>query len=379
MEQVLQVIQTIQSIDVMDIPLGKIIIVAVVILLTLMLRKLFIAIVVNRLEHLTKKTENDLDDQLIEVLKKPLGWLFLLGGLWVVQLIIAGEISPQLNETISKIIEIGIAFIICAIAYRAAPVLGQIVKNLTRKTNTDLDDLFVPYVPKLLRIAAVIVFLIKASNVLLGDAAAAILALLGGAGIAVGLILKDIVYDWFCTVVIFVDGLYKPGDWAAVSGLPGFVQVLEIGLRTTKLYVYQWGSIVKMPNSKMITGIVENWSQDRGDELEWGIVKDVKIDSISAKETATILKELEEKIKQIKGLNPSSVTVRFVNIEGNTRVFQIMAKNNDSWLYTEAEKEINIAILEVAEAHGIHNLSTVSVEFTNEIALSEKMRKELNN
>ena len=54
MEQVLQVIQTIQSIDVLNIPLGKIIIVAVVLLLTLMLRKVFIAIVVNRLEGLPK-------------------------------------------------------------------------------------------------------------------------------------------------------------------------------------------------------------------------------------------------------------------------------------------------------------------------------------
>ena len=54
MEQVWQVIQKIQSINVGNIPLGKIIIVAVVLLLTLMLRKVFIAIVVNRLEGLPK-------------------------------------------------------------------------------------------------------------------------------------------------------------------------------------------------------------------------------------------------------------------------------------------------------------------------------------
>ncbi|MGK7904372.1 MAG: mechanosensitive ion channel protein MscS [Hormoscilla sp.] len=378
MEQVLQVIQTIQSINVGNIPLGKIIIVAVVILLTLMLRKVFIAIVVNRLEGLTQKTETDLDDQLIDILKQPLGWLFLLGGLGVVQLIMAGNLSPQLNEIINKIIEIGIVFIICSIGYRAAPVLGQIVKRLTSKTNTDLDDLFVPYVPKLLRIAAVVVFLIKASNTLLGDAAAALLALLGGAGIAVGLILKDIVYDWFCTIVIFVDGLYKPGDWAFLSGV-GFVQVLEIGLRTSKLYNSQWGSIVKMPNSRMITGIVDNWSQNRGDEEEWGIVNDFKIDSISANKSATIIKELKEKIEQIKGLDPKSIIVRFVKIEGNARVFQIMAKNNDGWLYFDAEKDINLAILEVAEAHGIEHLATVSVELPNGIGISEKMRKALNN
>lgn len=379
MEQVLQVIQTIQSIDFLDIPLGKIIIVAVVLLLTLMLRKLFTAIVVNRIEHLTRKTETDLDDQLIGVLKQPIGWLFLLGGLFVVQLILAGNLSPQLNETISKIIELGVVFIFCSLVYRAAPVLGQIVTNLTSKTDTDLDDLFVPYIPKVFRIAAVVIFLIKASNILLGDAAAALIALLGGAGVALGLLLKDIVYDWFCTVVIFVDRLYKPGDWAGVSGLPGFVQVLEIGLRTTKLYVSQWGSIVKMPNSKMITGIVENWSQNKGDELEWGIVKDVKIDSISAQQSATIMKQLEEKVKQIKGLEPKSVIVRFVNIEGTTRVFQIMAKSNDDWLYFDAERDINMAILEVAEAQGIKNLSTVVVEFSNELEMSQKMRKALNN
>jgi len=378
MEQVLQVIQTIQSIDILGIPLGKLLMVAVVILFTLMLRKVFIAIIVNRIEHATRNTQTDLDDQLIEVLKEPLGWFFLLGGIWVVQLILGGDLSLQLNETISKIIQIGIVFIICFVAYRAAPVLGQIVKNITSQTNTDLDDLFVPYVPKLFRIAAVVIFLIKASNVFLGDAAAALIALLGGAGVALGLLLKDIVYDWFCTIVIFVDGLYKPGDWVAISGV-GFVQVLEIGLRTTKLYMVDWGSILKMPNSRMISGIVDNWSQDKGDELEWGIMLDVKIDSISANQTARIIKELEEKIKQIKGLAPNSVLVRFVKIEGNARVLQVKAKNNDGWLYYDAEKDMNIAILEVAEAHGIQNLSTVTVEFSNEIEIAKKKNTAMNN
>jgi len=45
--------------------------------------------------------------------------------------------------------------------------------------------------------------------------------------------------------------------------------------------------------------------------------------------------------------------VRFVKIEGNTRVLQLGAKNNDDWLYMDAEKNMNIGILEVAEEQAL--------------------------
>jgi MscS family membrane protein len=132
----------------------------------------------------------------------------------------------------------------------------------------------------------------------------------------------------------------------------GFVQVLNIGFRTTKLHIVKWGSIIKMPNSRMISGIVENWSQNPGNDLKWGLNLILKIDGISARQTARICDTIREMPKSIPGFSPSC-TVRFKNIERNARVIEVMAFVNDDNLYFDAEKNLNLAILELLEQEGI--------------------------
>lgn len=147
--------------------------------------------------------------------------------------------------------------------YKLAPLLGEIAGQITVRTETELDDLIVPYLPRLFQTAAILLVILKGSEVLLGVSATAIVGILGGAGIAFGLLIKDVIYDWCCTVIIYVDNLYRKGDKLIVtdSDIDGQVEVLDIGLRSTKLGIIESNSIRKIPNSQMIKGIVENRSQ----------------------------------------------------------------------------------------------------------------------
>jgi MscS family membrane protein len=219
-------------------------------------------------------------------------------------------------------------------------------------TETELDELLRPLMPKIFQSAAIIILAIKLSELFLGQSAAALVGLLGGAGITLGLLFKDIVYDWFCTLIIYSDNLYREGDWVGISGVEGFVQIMNIGFRTTTLHIYQWGSILKMPNSKMISGIVENWSQNPGKELKWGVSLTLKIDGISAKQTAAICDSIREIPSFVNGL-AKEIIVRFSKIENNARVIKVVAFVNDENLYFEAEKNLNLAILELLEQEGI--------------------------
>ncbi len=164
--------------------------------------------------------------------------------------------------------------------------------------------------------------------------------------------------------MIYSDGLYREGDWIAVAGLDGFVQVMKIGFRTTTLHIYQWGSIIKMPNSKMITGIVENWSQNPGEELKWGLNSTLKIDNISAVQTNRICNAIRETLPSIAGLSEEFI-VRFSQIENNARVIKIVAFVNDDKLYFDAERNLNLALLELLEREGIDFL-TVELETSPE-------------
>lgn len=334
------------------IPIAKIMIVIVILTVTQTLRRFFIAGIVKSIERFTSKTESKLDDELIEILKPSLSWLILIGGFWLVKEILADNIGLQLSETIGKALNLIIVFIVAYVVYRSSSILGQVIANVVLHTETELDELLRPLMPKIFQSAAIIILAIKLSELFLGQSAAALVGLLGGAGITLGLLFKDIVYDWFCTLIIYSDNLYREGDWVGISGVEGFVQIMNIGFRTTTLHIYQWGSILKMPNSKMISGIVENWSQNPGEELKWGVSLTLKIDGISAKQTARICDAIREMPSLVNGL-AKEIIVRFSKIENNARVIKVVAFVNDENLYFEAEKNLNLAILELLEQEGI--------------------------
>jgi MscS family membrane protein len=366
---------TIKNLDYSGIPIGKIVAAIIIMTLTQTLRRFVVAIIVKTIQRLTNKTKNDLDDELVEILKPSLSWLILVGGLWLVKEVLAQNIGPQFSEAIGRSLNLVVVFIVAYFVYQASSILGQIIANIFLHTETELDELLKPFMPKIFQSAAVVVITIKVSEIFLGQSAGALVGLLGGAGITLGLLLKDIVYDWFCTLIIYSDNLYREGDWVGISGVEGFVQIVKIGFRTTTLHVYQWGSILKMPNSKMITGIVENWSQNPGQELKWGLSLTLKIDNISASQTARICDAIREMPLSIKGLS-KEIIVRFCKIENNARVIKIVVFVNDDNLYFDAERNLNLAILELLEQEGIDFLY---VDIETDPSRYKRSQKAINN
>ncbi|WP_227788836.1 MULTISPECIES: mechanosensitive ion channel domain-containing protein [unclassified Nodularia (in: cyanobacteria)] len=339
--------------------MNKIFLIVTIMTLTQLLRGLFFSIIIKRIKHFTSGTETTLDDELVEILEEPLGWLIFIAGLWIVQLILAENLKPQVSEILGKTLSLIAIVAVAYIVYRASPLLGEILRKLTLNTKTELDDLLVPYVPRLFQTVAIAIVALKAGEVLLGASANALVGLLGGAGITFGLLLKDIIYDWFCTIIIYTDNLYRPGDWLVVDGIDSTVEVLEVGIRTTKLRLAKWDSIKKIPNSTMITGIVENWSQNPGSEESFGINLTLKIDSISAEKTALICEAIQKLPKSIDSLH-DGCDVWLDRLEQNARIINIRAFNNNMDLYFNACEKLNLAILVLLEEQGI---DTLHVEF----------------
>lgn len=347
------------SITIASIPLNKIFFIVIIITLTQLLRGLFFSIVIKKIKHLTSGTNTTLDDELVKILEQPLGWLIFIAGLWLVQLILAENLEPKVSEIGGKILSLSAIVAVAYIVYRASPVLGEMLRQLTLHTQTELDDLLVPYLPRLFQTAALAIVVLKAGEVLLGASANALIGLLGGAGITLGLLLKDIIYDWFCTIIIYTDNLYRPGDWLIVEGIDSTIQVLEVGLRSTKLRLAKWDSIKKIPNSKMINGSVENWSQSPGSQESFGINLILKIDGISAEKTAIICESLRNLPKSINSLHDQSL-IWLDRLEQNARVINIRVFSNNLDLYENACEQLNIDILFLLEKEGIN---TLHVEF----------------
>lgn len=349
------IFDNLQNIDFSLIPIGKIVTIVVILVLTQLLKRFIAGVIIKTCKHFALKTPTTLDDELLDVIEPSLSWIVQLGGFWLVAQILAANLGSQVSGAINQSLNIIIAFILAYVIYRCSSILGEALANVLLRTDTELDQLLKPLMPKLFQAAAIIVLAIKVSEIFLGQSAGALVGLLGGAGITLGLLFKDIIYDWFCTLIIYTDNLYKEGDWVGIEGVNGFVQILDIGFRTTTLHLTKWGSLVKMPNSKMISGIVENWSQNPGKELKWGINLTLKIDGISAQKTARICRGIEEFIPSIPGLS-ASFAVRFSGIEENARIIEVMAFVNDPDLYFDVEKNLNLGFLTLLEKEGVDTL-----------------------
>ncbi|NEP48745.1 MAG: mechanosensitive ion channel protein MscS, partial [Moorea sp. SIO3C2] len=88
----------------------------------------------------------------------------------------------------------------------------------------------------------------------------------------------------------------------------------------------------------------------------WGINKTLKIDGISADKTTRICQDIKEIIPTIDGLHKQKIKVLFSHIEDNARVIKIRVYVIDINLYSAAQQDLNIALLEILEKEEIDHL-----------------------
>ena len=115
---------------------------------------------------------------------------------------------------------------------------------------------------------------------LLGINTASVLTVVGAAGLAVGLTLKDTLSNIAAGIFLLTQHPYKTGDFVECAGMSG--SILEIGLFTTKLRTPQ-GQDIFVPNNSIIAAPITNYSSnkvrraditvgiDYGDNLEKGV------------------------------------------------------------------------------------------------------------
>ena len=135
-----------------------------ILLLTLVFHGVISRVIIQRIKYIINKAGHNLDDKLIDLIKKPLTFIIFAFSLWIIQFILAKDLA--FNPNFSALIFLTLA---AFLIYNAAPLIGKLLELITLQTDTELDDLLVPYVPKLLRIAAFVVVIIKASEVFLGS------------------------------------------------------------------------------------------------------------------------------------------------------------------------------------------------------------------
>ena len=187
-------------------------------------------------------------------------------------------------------IKLVIALAIFVIGKWIAKAVTKAVNKLLQKSG--LDQMLVKFLSNLVYSLLLIAVVLAAIDSL-GVSVTSLLAIVGAAGLAVGLALKDSLSNFAAGVMIIIFRPFKIGDVINAGGQLGIVD--EIGMFCTLLHTPDNQRII-MPNSAVINGTIININAmgTRRVDLVIGISYDDNIGI--AKEIITSLVEADERI-----------------------------------------------------------------------------------
>jgi MscS family membrane protein len=135
-------------------------------------------------------------------------------------------------------------------------VVGQALARQAARTETRLDDQVIPLLRKTLKLfLGVTVGVMVVQN--LGYSVTSLIASLGVGGLALALAAKDVVTNFFGSVVVFTDRPFQVGDWVQFGDVEGTVE--EVGFRTTRVRRFD-KAIVTVPNQTFTSQPITNFS-----------------------------------------------------------------------------------------------------------------------
>ena len=172
------------------------------------------------------------------------------------------EIGPLLDKAKEMLSTTGVDFAINLFTAIVIFFVGRIVARLMvralRKVmqRQEVDKTLETFVCNLASMV-LLVFVIIAAISALGIQTASFIAVLGAAGLAVGLALQGSLSNFAAGVLIVLFRPYKVGDWVEAAGISGAVE--EVQILTTVLRTGDNKRVI-VPNSQIMDAIITNYS-----------------------------------------------------------------------------------------------------------------------
>jgi small conductance mechanosensitive channel len=140
---------------------------------------------------------------------------------------------------------------------------------------------------------ALMAFVIIAAITKLGVQTASLIALVGAAGLAVGLAMQGSLANFAAGVLIVMFRPYRVGDWVEAAGISG--TVVQVQILTTLLQTADNKQII-VPNGQIMNSIITNYSTNttRRVDVVVGVSYDDDIDTV--RDTIQSLVDADERI-----------------------------------------------------------------------------------
>ena len=233
-----------------------------------------------RMIRLSEKTKNMYDDLIIDAIKKPVASFCLLLGLWGAMYILPLPKEPiDIEKFMNELMQAASIVLVVWLGIRFSNGFGKYFEGRAREATSPMAG-FIPVGRKSINMFLVIIgALLVVQN--LGYSITSLLAGVGIGGMAMAFAARDTLANLFGSLVVFIDRPFHVGDWVEIDGMEGTVE--ELGLRVTRIRTFA-NSQITMPNAKLTTTSVENWTrmQKRRIKVVIGVTYDTPADRLRA-------------------------------------------------------------------------------------------------
>jgi small-conductance mechanosensitive channel len=306
-----------------------------VILFSALMAKLVGLLISRFLLRLTLRTNTDLDDQLVELMHRPVFVSVILVGLHIAVKIL--EWSPELERVLIALIQTGAILVWTGAGFKLTSTTLTGLSRLADRV-TWLEARTLPLFDNLSKIVVFAVatycFLVTWDLDL-----SAWLASAGIMGIAVGFAAKDSLANLFGGLFVIMDAPYKIGDFINLdTGERG--RVIKIGLRSTRLLTRDDVEIT-LPNSHIANAKVVNESGGPYEKtrvvISIGVAYGSDIDRVRA-----VLLAAAQSVEHV--VNDPAPRVRFAEMGDSALIFLVQGWIDEPSQRGSCVDELNTAI-----------------------------------
>ena len=309
-------------------------------LIFLIFRGLISKLIIKKLEIISKRTTNKLDDTFVNALIGPARFLPIVLGFFIASYYMTFSIEGrEVVDTINRtLITILIFWIIHQIIEPVSYILSGLDKLLTRE--------LIGWIIKSLKI---LIFILGAAAVLelWGIKIGPIIAGLGLFGVAVALGAQDLFKNLISGILVLVEKRFRMGDWILVEGIiEGVVE--KIGFRSTVIRKFD-KSLAIIPNFQFAENAVINKSQITNWRISWTIT--LQYDS-TVEQLKTIRDEIEQFIINSDEYDNSiGISVRVDKFSDSSIDMYVRCyTKTESWNeWLEIKEKLAIKIKEIVE------------------------------
>ncbi|PAF51626.1 mechanosensitive ion channel family protein [Helicobacter sp. 13S00477-4] len=258
MEWMLEKIDEIIPLNTNNLGIAKVILSFITLIILLGCRKIIARVVMKLVEFFVKFTRHNaqVQNKIRDDITTPISWFLLL---WSFD--ISLDILYYPNLPTQKIeVWFGVAYIIFIAWFIISLLKGYGTAFITIIAQKSSDGFRKEVINLILKIVYFIVVVLALLIILkhLGFNISAIIASLGIGGLAVALAVKDMLANFFASVMLLFDNSFSQGDWIVCGDIEG--TVVEMGLRRTTVRTFD-NALLFVPNSELANKSIRNWNR----------------------------------------------------------------------------------------------------------------------